>query len=241
MRVNGRNFPGNTNELDNARRLRRTVGNVSPYPDFRPTRFPHEEIIYRLLLTLYQRNICCYLSGGLAYYLVGIFTSYGAMSLFVALTNNDILDILFQRIEIAFTLFHIGDFRFELISDDGMDVLHYRVSYRDGFAITVTCVGVDSRDCGPSSNLDFVYFMWANFERFGFRKHVVTLLPPNLDTAQSYDLPIMRCLTDHRALSDGWRDSGKCTDCVAIYRDAVRGLCLCRAPTEEGCACTICR
>jgi hypothetical protein len=51
----------------------------------------------------------------------------------------------------------------------------------------------------------------------------------------------MRCLTDHRALSDGWRDSGNCTECVAIYRDAVRGLCVCRAPTEEGCACTICR
>jgi hypothetical protein len=155
MLVNGRNFPGTTYELDNARRLRRTVGNVSPYPDFRPTRFPHEDIIYRLLLTLYQRNICCYQSGGLVYYLAGIFTSYGAMSLFMALTNNDILDILFQRTEIAFTLFHIGHFRFELISDDGMDVTHYRVSYRDGFAITVTCVGVDSRDCGPSSNFDF--------------------------------------------------------------------------------------
>jgi hypothetical protein len=64
----------------------------------------------------------------------------------------------FQRAEIAFTLFHIDDdFRFEFLSDDGRDILHYRVSYRDDFAITVTCVGVDSRDCGPCSNLVPLY------------------------------------------------------------------------------------
>jgi hypothetical protein len=243
MRVNSRKFPGTTHELDNARRLRRTVGNISPYPEFRPTRFPHADIIYRLLLTLYRRCICCYLSGGLVNYLAGFFTPYKAVSLLVALTDDDILNILFQRTEIAFTLFHIDDFRFELESDDGMDILHYRVSYRDDVAITVTCIGVDSRDCGPCSNLDFVYFMWTHFERFGFRKHAVTLLPPDLANPQSSDdFPLMRCLTDHRALSDGWRDSSNCTDCVATYHDAVRDICQCRAPTEEeGCACTICR
>jgi hypothetical protein len=149
--------------------------------------------------------------------------------------------ILFQHTEIAFTLFHIDDFRFELISDDGMDILHYRISYKDDFANTVTCVAVDSRDCDTCSKLDFVYFMWAHFERFGFRKHVIALLPPDLDNPQSYDLPLMHCLSHHSALTDGWRDSSNCTDCVATYPDAVRDLCQCRAPTEEGCACTICR
>jgi hypothetical protein len=51
---------------------------------------------YLLLLTLYTRKICCYLTGGFIYYLVGIFNSYRAMSLFVALTNVDLLDILFS-------------------------------------------------------------------------------------------------------------------------------------------------
>jgi hypothetical protein len=45
MRINGRTFPGTTHELDNARRLRRTVGNISPYPEFRPTLFPHADIM----------------------------------------------------------------------------------------------------------------------------------------------------------------------------------------------------
>jgi hypothetical protein len=85
MRVNGREFPGTTHELNNARQLRRTVGTFSLYPEFLPIRFPHQDIIYHFLLTLYHRKICCYLTGELVYYSAGILNSYRAMSLFVAL------------------------------------------------------------------------------------------------------------------------------------------------------------
>jgi hypothetical protein len=126
------------------------------------------------------------------------------MSLFVALTNIYLLDT-FQRTQIAFTLFHI-DFRFTLLEAEEGDLVHYRVTYGNTFDITVTVFGVDSRDCGPDLNLDFVSFMWHNFERFGLRTHAVTLLPPDVSTTFSLplmDLPFMRCLSDHKALSGG--------------------------------------
>jgi hypothetical protein len=164
------------------------------------------------------------------------------MSFYVALTNVDLLDIIFQRAEVIFTLFHIDDFRFTFIGAEEGDTILYRVTYGNNFDITLTLFGVNSRDCGPDSNLDLVYFMWQHFERFGLRKHVITLLSLDVKTFSLplMNLPLMRCLTDHRALSDGWRDSGNCDDCVVIYRDAIRDLCQCRAPTEE-CACEICR
>jgi hypothetical protein len=75
------------------------------------------------------------------------------MSLFVALTNVDLLDILFQRAEITFTLFHIDDFRFPLIEAEESDMIHYRARYGNNFDITLTLLAQDSRDCGPDSNL----------------------------------------------------------------------------------------
>jgi hypothetical protein len=129
MRVNGRTFPATSHELHNARRLRRTVGNFLPYPEFLPTLFPHEDIVYHLLLTLCRRNICCYLTGGFVYYLAVIFNSYRAMCLYVVLTDHGLLDILFQRTEIMYTLFYIDDFRFQLTEEEETDMVHYRVSW----------------------------------------------------------------------------------------------------------------
>jgi hypothetical protein len=79
------------------------------------------------------------------------------MSLFVALTNNDLLDIIFQRAEITFTLFHIGDFRFTLIEEEDREMIQYRVSYGNNFNISVTFLGVDSRDWSRFEHLSSIF------------------------------------------------------------------------------------
>ena len=35
----------------------------------------------------------------------------------------------------------------------------------------------DSTRCGPLSNVDFVYFVWQNFERTTSKQYAITLIP----------------------------------------------------------------
>jgi len=218
MRINNKIFQGTTNDLVHARQLWRTVGNVSPYTEFLSVRFPNRDLVYLFLLTLYNCNICCYMTGGFVYYIVGIFHSYVTTSLFIALTDVNILDVIFQCSENVNHVFPHRRFSVSLPQHHWGRYKVYRVTYGTTFELYLTCYGVDSRDCGPKSNLDLIHFMWQHFERFGFRKHVITLLPS--DYREHFSVPLMRCLRDRRALSDGWRDLGT----VAIVLSSIATL-----------------
>ena len=115
MLFSGCSFPGTTSELDNARRLLQNVGRISPYPEFLPVRFPHRDIIFLLLLCLHEHGVCCFLSGGFVIYIAGLYTSYRYASMFVALTDIDLLQIIFQRYEYTVTVFTVDDFTIRLM------------------------------------------------------------------------------------------------------------------------------
>ena len=234
MLINGASFQGTTYDLVVAMRLRETVGNASHFPEFLSVRFPNEATIYLFLKTLFIQGVRCHLTGGFVYYLAGILNSYRMVTFFVALKDAEILNLLFQRGPATFTEFYLIDFHFSLIMVDEAHLVMYRVTCGDGFNMAFACYGVDSRSCSPDSNLDFVHFIWRNFERFNFHKNAITLIPSDDDTT----LPLMLCLRDYMALSEGWRDSGNCYQCVDEYRDSLRVLCDCRSPFDD-CSCNI--
>jgi len=67
---------------------------------------------------------------------------------------------------------------------------------------------VTSSRCVPSSNVDFVHFIWQNFEQFAFKKYSITLLP-----SEDASDPKIFYLKYYRAESDGWKDSAQCFTC----------------------------
>jgi hypothetical protein len=82
--------------------------------------------------------------------------------------------------------------------------------------------------------MDFVHFMWQNFEHLSVKKYAITLLLPD-DTPE----PRLLCLSYYRAASDGWRDNGNCEVCVLEYQQTIRLYSGCRQPND--CSCHIFR
>ena len=114
----------------------------------------------------------------------------------------------------------------------GLDVFHYVVSC-DDFCMLFVVLGVDtSTHCGPLSNVDFVHFVWDNFDRFNLKKYVMTLLP-----SETLSKLKLLCLKYYRGNSDGWKDLGNCDNCVEEYIDIICPLTHCRLPNV--CSCTI--
>ena len=206
-----------------------------PFPRIPSLRFPNEAAIYLFLKTWFNHDICYHMTGGFVYYLADVLNSYRKVTLFVALKDNEILNLLFQRGPTTFTEFYIVDFHFTLFVVDEADLVMYRVTDGDGFNMVFPCYGIDSRTCGPHSNMDFVHFTWRNVERFGLRIHSITLIP-----SDDYTLPLMRCLRDYMALSEGWRYRGNCYQYVDEYCDALRVLCDYRSLFDD-CSCNVCR
>ena len=80
--------------------------------------------------------------------------------------------------------------------------------------------GVDvSTRCGPFSKVDFIYFVWQNFERIYLKKYAITLIPSEI---ASLSTPRGCCLKYFRAASDGWKDAAICDTCVEQYQTTVR-------------------
>ena len=247
MLFSEKRFHSSSLALENARRLLQTVGRISPYPEFYPDPFPHRKVIFFLLLRLYQKGVCCFLTGEFLSYLAGICTTYNHAAMVVALTDIPFLDLLFQRQDPTVPFFALDEFRFQLMGTLSADLRLYRVTYGDVFDMHISFYGVDSDECDPDSNLDLVYFTWQNFERFAVHKLAITLLPADCLLARDYtpsqigELPplTMRCLQYHRLRSDGWFDPYNCEDCVVEYRNSIPDLVPCRAP-DEACSCSIC-
>jgi hypothetical protein len=236
MLVNGRSFNGSMRHLDGARRMRSIVGNASPFTEFLPIRFPHEETIYLFLISFFNRGICCHLVGPFVCFLAGVLESYRTVTVYVALTDHPLLNLLFQRGPVPITNFTVEAlFDFELtFVDDVYDIVMYNTRFGD-ITTAFTFYGIDSLNYGPDSNTDFIHFIWQSFERFNFRKYAIALIP----SENNCELPTMRCLRDNRANSEGWRDFGNCSECVLQYQDYMRPFSNCRAPAAP-CSCNIC-
>jgi hypothetical protein len=145
----------------------------------------------------------------------GILNAFDGITLCIALTDNPLLDLIFQRGRSRyFRNFNIDNFEFLLtgVSRD-FEMFQYLVSYND-YSIPFVILGTDtSMPCGPLSNADFVHFVSNNLYRFSYRKYAMTLLP---SITPSSPLPRLVCLKYYRANSDGWRNNGNCVNCIII-------------------------
>ena len=130
---------------------------------------------------------------------------------------------------------YVDEFRFQLRNNqlDLMDIVSYTLT-KDNFSVTLVVIGIDTTTpCGPSSSVDFTYFIWDNFEPFSFKKHSITSLP-----SEDGSDPTMLYLKSHRTKSDGWRDSILCSSCKINFMGMLQHFVPCNL--LENCSCNIC-
>ena len=116
MKILGQSFPGTTHYLDTQRRLERISSKTSWFTEYRPIRFHATEIMVQLLLEVFKRQIYCHLAGSFVCFTAGVFRSYKAVSLYVALTDNPIINLIFQKGPEQIDHFTIGTFHFRLLN-----------------------------------------------------------------------------------------------------------------------------
>jgi hypothetical protein len=236
MLVKGRAFDGSTRMLDTYHHLLLNGGIVRWFSEFQPLRTDYIDILYRLLLVL--NDVCCFLSGTYVCYLAGVLNNYVSAALFVVLTDCLAVTLLFQIETPPPTSFYISDFLFTLVgNEEELESFVYIISHiNSNFSLYIYIHGIDTTAItGPSSNLNFVYFIWRYLERFSFKKHALIIHP-------SDDLFPSRArlltLRHYRAVSDGWNDSADCDRCVELYHESLVPFTTCQRPAA--CACPIC-
>jgi hypothetical protein len=143
------------------------------------------------------------------------------------MTDNPLINLIFQSGLVPVPTFSIKDFKFLLVQslpDD--DLFVYEIT-KDDFCMLFFVFGVDvSSRCGPLCSVDFVHFVWRHFERTSDKQYVITLIPFDVTTAP----PRLLCVKHHRAASDGWKDAANCGMCVTEYRLSTRTQSGCRLP-----------
>ena len=179
--------------------------------------------------------MCCFLTGTFVLYMAGVFSSCTNASLFIAMTDFSLLRCIFRQDPDPFDNFYIHGFLFEFAgADDDEDIFYYDISCED-FRMTFVFYGIDTTaNCDTSSNLDFVRFIWLNYESFNFVKYSMTFVCRDYPS-----LPELLCLKYYRALSDGWTDNVHCGSCVTRYQNRLGHMTRCLRPND--CSCTICR
>ena len=139
---------------------------------------------------------------------------------------------MFQKFRAPVQNFVINDVTFVLVNSDNAakDLFHYHVSF-EGITLQVSLMDIDTSElCSPHCNLDLVYFVWEYFIRFSFKKYAMALSPRD-PPAQ----PELVFLKQYRTESDGWKDSGKCPECIEHIREALLPFHGCDLSYECGC------
>ena len=168
--------------------------------------------------------------------MAGIFQTFNTASLFIAMTNSPFLQLLFRLSPEPIDIFYFKDFLFVFLeADDEEDILYYHISSGQ-FDMTIAIVRIETTGyCDPTLNLDFVHFIWSNYERFTFAKYCLTFIP-----REEPDLPKLACLTHYRAESEVWRNDIHCPACVASYQTNLRRFTHCLSPGTLNCPCFMC-
>ena len=237
MKAGGKSFSRSTNMLNTNKHLQTKIGkNKIWFNQFRPVDFPEKDIVEQFLLKLFKLNICCHIAGTFAAYSAGIFRSFGSFMLHVALTDDPFVNLLMQRGNLRTDVFYMDDFHFQFRDvhpPHHRDIAIYTLT-KDDFTVKLVVIGFDTAaPCGPSSNADFAYFIFDNYEVFSFKKNCITTLPSEDDTD-----PTMLYLQSHRANSDGWRDNIFCSSCKIRFMDVLQIFALCKLPAK--CSCNVC-
>jgi hypothetical protein len=169
MLVNWQPFNNSTIRNAGLRPLRADAGNCTLLPEFRHVRFPHSRYIWRLLYHgFFCQSICCFLTGNFVLYMAGVYSSYTIASLFIAITGS-LLRRIFRQDPDPLDNFYIYGFLLEYVDVEDEDIFYY-ISCDDIRMTFVYYMTDTTTNCDNSSNLDFVRFIWRNYERFNFVK-----------------------------------------------------------------------
>ena len=88
--------------------------------------FPSALMIYNFLHLLHKFHLCCFLTGTFVLFYAGILDSFDGMSLFIAMTDSQVLDFILQKFHYPQSL--IDAFSFNLVRTDRKeDTFHYIV------------------------------------------------------------------------------------------------------------------
>lgn len=235
MLINGMPFTVSNIRYGSLRRLRTAAGNCTLLSQFRPVRYPHSTHIWRLLYNgFFCHGICCFLAGPFVLFMAGVFDSFTHATLFIALTDSPLIRCIFRKNSDPPSSFYIHNYLFEFMqrgSDE--DILFYTVSC-DDFRMRFTIYGIDaSTNCDTYSNLDFINFIWDNFDRFHFVRYALTLVRRDY-----LSLPELVCMKYYRAESDGWRNDILCNTCISRTQTRFQHMISCLRTRD--CRCTIC-
>jgi hypothetical protein len=96
-------------------RLRLCAGNTSCLSEFQPVEFPCEEIINNFLHKLHRQCLCCFITGTFVALTAGVLNAFDGITLRITLTDNPLLDLIFQRERFRYIRnFNIDNFEFLL-------------------------------------------------------------------------------------------------------------------------------
>jgi hypothetical protein len=144
------------------------------------------------------------------------------------LDNYPFVRIIFQKGTNYVHTFIIGCFYFELLQF-GTDSCIYRVRLGGFRTVKFFFFFYATSPYNYSSNVDFVHFIWDNFERVSSRKLAITILPSDsvpLPLNLSFSLPAttrLLYLQYYRATSDGlWLDRHICDECILKHKMSLK-------------------
>jgi len=218
------------------KRLRALAGNCTLVSEFRPVGYPHNTHIWRLLYNgFFCQGICCFLTDPLVLYMAGVFDLFTHASLFIALSDSPLIRCIFRRVpDPPSDNFYMHNYLFEFShTGSNEDILCYNVSC-DDFRMKFTIYGIDTTaNCDTYSNLDFVTFIWKNFDRFNFVKYALTHV-----RCDYLSLPELLRLKYYRAESGRWRNDVLCGMCITRFQSKFQHLTPCLRTSD--CSCTVC-
>ena len=171
MKLIGQAFNGASDYFYTDWRLGIAAGSVRWFPEFAPTDLIVLRFIFALMKCFFRHDICCHVGGSFLTYLEGLQTDYQRITIFIGLKNAPLINLIFQSVSELRESFCVGRFHFALYQVlRDIDVCRYLVSLGDQ-TYRVSFMGVDSAvECGPSSKVDFVHFIWRVIEaNFAFR------------------------------------------------------------------------
>jgi hypothetical protein len=117
----------------------------------------------------------------------------------VVIQDLRLIQLLLRRSPVRVPVFSFDGIVFTLLkAHEDIDYREYELRWED-LILTVCFYGADaSNPYGPASNLDFVNFMWREFELLNCLCYAVTVLPRDND----WDEPRLMYLEHHRSNSD---------------------------------------
>ena len=131
-------FDGSASLLEGHGRLQTVAGSASWIPTYELQPFRERAAIYLLLRALHRHLLCCFLTGTFTMFTAGLLHSYASASIFVALTNAPLLDLIFRRQHNPHQEFFIQGFKFVFAgAENDLDIYFYRVTRGENFRMTI--------------------------------------------------------------------------------------------------------